>query len=179
MAEFTLYNHETAPEASKPLLDNALQNFGMVPNLAAVLAESPETLECYQMMHAKFQETSFSPEELTVIWLTINVENECSYCVPAHTMIANMMNVDQAIIDGLRNKTALPEAKLETLRDTTLAIMKTRGALSEEQFAKFFDAGYGNKQMIEILLGLAQKTISNYVNHMAKTPIDEPFAKFI
>jgi alkylhydroperoxidase family enzyme len=178
MAEFTLYNHETAPEASKPLLDNALQNFGMVPNLAAVLAESPETLECYQMMHAKFQETSFSPEELTVVWLTINVENECAYCVPAHTMIANMMNVDQAIIEGLRNKTPLPEAKLETLRETTLAIMKTRGALSEEEFAKFFDAGYGNKQMIEILLGLAQKTISNYVNHMAKTPIDEPFAQF-
>ncbi len=178
MAEFTLYNHETSPEESKPLLDAALQNFGMVPNLAAVLAVSPETLECYQMMHAKFQETSFSPEELTVVWMTINVENECHYCVPAHTAIANMMNIDQAIIEGLRNKTPLPDAKLETLRETILAIMKTRGALSEEQFTKFYDAGYGNKQAIEILLGLAQKTISNFTNHLAKTPVDEPFAKF-
>ncbi|GAB2191973.1 carboxymuconolactone decarboxylase family protein [Sessilibacter sp. MAH2] len=178
MAEFTLYTQETAPEASKPFLDNALKMFGMIPNLAAVLAESPETLECYQMMHVKFQETSFSAEELTVVWMTINVENECHYCVPAHTAIAHMMGVDAAIITALRERTPIPVAKLETLRETTLAIMNTRGCLTDEQFQKFYDAGYGNKQILEILLGLAQKTISNYTNHLAKTPIDEPFAKF-
>jgi len=82
-------------------------------------------------------------------------------------------------IDALQNGKALEDEKLRALQETTLAIADQRGILSEEQVTKFKTAGYGNQQLLEIVLGLAQKTISNYSNHFADTPVDDPFLKFV
>ncbi|WPJ97460.1 hypothetical protein SH580_07015 [Coraliomargarita algicola] len=174
----TLHNIESAPAASKPLLENSVKAFGMIPNLHAAAAEAPGLLEAYQRLHELFQESSFNEEELTVVWQTINVEHACHYCVPAHTYIANAMGVDPSITEALRNQTRLENDKLQALHETTLAIVRNRGHLSEDEARAFFDAGYGPRQLLEIVLGLSQKVISNYVNHLAETPIDAPFQRF-
>ncbi len=178
MKNFTLYTKETAPEAAKPLIDNSVSAFGMLPNLHAVMAEAPALLEGYQVLHELFQQTSFDAEELTVVWQTINVEHNCHYCVPAHSAIAASMKVDQAIVDALVNNTPLADPKLAVLRDTTLAMTRNRGVLDENQLEAFYAAGYGNQQLLEIVLGLSQKVMSNYTNHLADTPVDQPFKKF-
>ncbi|MED5511854.1 carboxymuconolactone decarboxylase family protein [Pseudoalteromonas simplex] len=179
MKNFELYTKETAPEASKALIDNSVSAFGMLPNLHAVMAEAPTLLEGYQVLHELFQKTSFNAQELTVVWQTINVEHNCHYCVPAHSAIAASMKVDQEIVDALVNKTPLADPKLETLRNTTLAMTRNRGVIDESELEEFYSAGYGNQQLLEIVLGLAQKVMSNYTNHLADTPVDQPFKKFI
>lgn len=179
MSTFKIYNLETAPEGSKPLLEKSVKAFGMIPNLHGVLAESPQALEAYQNLHKWFSETSFNAEELTVVWQTINVENACHYCVPAHTAIAGMMKVDSGITESLRNDTPLADKKLQTLKDLTLSLVRNRGHVSQEELDTFFAAGYAQQQVLEIVLGIAQKTISNYTNHLAKTPVDAPFQGFI
>ena len=88
------------------------------------------------------------------------------------------MKVDQGIVDALVNKTPLADAKLETLRETTLAMTRERGVISDEQIEKFFAVGYGQQQLLEIIVGISQKVMSNYTNHLANTPVDEPFKKF-
>ena len=113
-----------------------------------------------------------------MVWQTINVEHECHYCVPAHTGIAKMMKVSDDIIDALRDETPLPSDKLEALRTFTLAMVRTRGNVTEQDLQAFYDAGYAQRQVLEVILGLSQKVMSNYVNHIAQTPIDEPFKKF-
>ncbi len=179
MSTFKIHTLETAPEASKPLLDNSVKAFGMVPNLHGVMAESPATLEAYQKLHQLFSEkTIFNAEELTVVWQTINVENGCHYCVPAHTAIAHMMKVDSAITEALRNRESMPNEKLQALHETTLKIVNNRGELSNEDVSAFKNAGYTNQHLLEILLGYSQKILSNYTNHLANTPVDEPFQKF-
>lgn len=178
MAEFTLYTQGNAPEESKSLMADSVAAFGMVPNLHAVMAEAPTLLKGYQVLHDLFQKTSFNAEELTVVWQSINVEHECHYCVPAHSAIAASMKVDQGIVDALVNETPLADAKLETLRETTLAMTRNRGVISNEQIEKFFAVGYGKQQLLEIIVGLSQKVMSNYTNHLADTPVDEPFKKF-
>ena len=178
MAEFTLYTAENAPEESKPLLADSVAEFGMLPNLHAVMAEAPTLLKGYQVLHELFQNTSFNAEELTVVWQSINVEHDCHYCVPAHSAIAASMKVDQGIVNALVNKTPLADAKLETLRETTLAMTRERGVISDEQIEKFFAVGYGQQQLLEIIVGISQKVMSNYTNHLANTPVDEPFKKF-
>lgn len=180
MTEFTLYKAENAPEESKSLMAAySVAAFGMVPNLHAVMAEAPTLLKGYQVLHELFQNTSFNAEELTVVWQSINVEHNCHYCVPAHSAIAASMKVDQGIVDSLVNKTQLADPKLEALRETTLAMARDRGVISDEQIEKFFAAGYGKQQLLEIIVGLSQKVMSNYTNHLADTPVDEPFKKFI
>ena len=179
MAEFTLYTQDNAPEDAKPLLANSVEAFGMLPNLHAVMAAAPTLLEGYQVLHDLFQKSSFNAEELTVVWQTINVEHNCHYCVPAHSGIAASMKVNQDIVDALVNETPLANPKLEKLRETTLAITRERGVISNEQIETFFAAGYGKQQLLEIILGLSQKVMSNYTNHLAETPIDEAFKKFV
>lgn len=178
MENLTLHTFESAPEKSKPLLKNSVKEYGMIPNLHAVLASSPGLLEAYQSLHNLFSNSSFNADELTVVWQGINVEHACHYCVPAHTGIANSMKVSVELTDALRNEKPLPDPKLQTLLDTTLSIVRNRGRLSEGEIEAFYAAGYGERQLLEIMLGLSQKIISNYTNHIAETPIDEPFKKF-
>ena len=178
MTTLKVHNIESAPEASKPFLENSQKAYGMIPGLHGVLAASPGILQAYQTLHELFVNSSFNEEELTVVWQTINVEHECHYCVPAHTGIAVMMKVDNAITEALRNRTPLANPKLESLRDMTLVIVRNRGQVSQEQLQAFYAAGYGEQQVLEIILGLSQKVISNYTNHIANTPVDAPFQKF-
>lgn len=158
---FPSHDLTTAPEASKPLLENSQKAFGRLPGLHKVLAESPQAYEGYQILHKLFTETKFDAEELTVVWQAINVENECHYCVPAHTGIAKVMKVSDEISDALRNETPLPNAKLEALRTFTVQLFRQRGNASEAQMQAFFDAGYDHRAVLDIVLGMAQKTMSN------------------
>lgn len=88
------------------------------------------------------------------------------------------MKVDPAITEALRNKTALPTAKLQALHEFTLALVRGRGNVAEQQLQAFLAAGYTQQQVLEVVLGLSQKVISNYVNHLAKTPVDPMFKPF-
>lgn len=180
MADFDIHSLDSAPEASKPLLAKSQAAFGRVPGLHGVMAESPALLEGYQILHKLFAEsTNFDAEELTVVWQTINVEHACHYCVPAHTGIAKMMKVDDAIIDALRNETPLPTDRLEALRSFTLKMLRERGNVSDEDVQAFLDAGFTKQHILEVVLGLAQKVMSNYTNHLAETPVDAVMQKFL
>ncbi|HGO5291030.1 carboxymuconolactone decarboxylase [Photobacterium damselae subsp. damselae] len=179
METFTLHNLETAPEKSRPILDKTYKNLGRIPGLFSVMAEAPELLKAYTELHQHFLNTSFNDEELTVVWQTINVEHDCHYCVPAHTAIAYSMGIDRSIIDALRLSRPLENPKLQALKDFTLKIVRKRGVVSDEDLQTFYLAGYTPQQVLEIILGLSQKVISNYTNHVAKTPIDGAVKKFI
>jgi alkylhydroperoxidase family enzyme len=150
----------------------------MIPGLHGVLAGAPSLLKAYQVLHELFVSSSFNENELTVVWQTINVEHACHYCVPAHTGISGMMKVDNEISEALRNETPLADAKLEALRTMTLSVVRNRGNVSLADLDAFYAAGYGEQQLLEIILGLSQKTISNYTNHIANTPVDAAFQKF-
>ncbi|WP_417444322.1 carboxymuconolactone decarboxylase family protein [Joostella sp.] len=173
-----IHTIETAPEKSKSLLEQSNKSNGFVPNLHGVLAEAPGLLEAYQNIHELFVNSSFNNDEITVVWQTINVEHECHYCVPAHTAIAKMMKVDDEITEALRNKTELPMQKLEALRKMTLSMVRNRGNVSKEEIQAFYNADFNQRHLLEIILGISQKTISNYTNHIAETPLDKGFEKY-
>lgn len=178
MTSLKIHNLQTAPEESKKHLEQSQKANGMIPGLHGVLAGAPGILEAYQTLHKLFTESSFNNEELTVVWQSINVEHACHYCVPAHTGIAKMMKVDDSISEALRTETPLKNEKLEALRNMTISIVRNRGHVSQEDLDAFYAAGYGERQVLEIILGLSQKVISNYTNHIANTPVDAPFQKY-
>jgi len=179
MTSFPSLDLETAPEGSKPLLEKSQAAFGRLPGLHKVMASSPQAFEGYQVLHKLATETDFDAEEITVVWQTINVENECHYCVPAHTGIAKMMKVDDAIVEALRTETPLASDKHQALRKFTLQVVRQRGFIEDAQFEAFFAAGYTHRAALDVVLVVAQKTMSNYINHFAKTPVDEPMQGFL
>ncbi|SNR54895.1 alkylhydroperoxidase AhpD family core domain-containing protein [Maribacter sedimenticola] len=178
MTTLKIHDIASAPEGSKTQLEESVKSFGMLPGLHGVLAGSPQLLQAYKSLHELFSNSSFNNDELTVVWQTINVEHACHYCVPAHTGIAKMMKVDDSITNALRNETPLENTKLEALRKMTLTVVRNRGHVTSEDLEAFYAEGYGEQHVLDIILGVSQKVISNYTNHIANTPVDAPFQKF-
>lgn len=178
MTEFTLHTEETAPQDSKEILAKSLKANGMIAGLYAVMAEAPGLLQAYQQVGDLFVKSSFDKDEVTVIWQTVNVEHDCHYCVPAHTAIANSMGVSDEISNALRDETPLPNDRLEALRSFTLSVVRNRGQVDDTEVQAFLDAGFTQRQILEVVLGVAQKVMSNYTNHLVNTPVDSVFTKF-
>lgn len=178
MLNFPLHSKDTAPEATHPHFDASLKQFGMIPNLYGVMANAPVVLEAYRSLGALFMggpHMTLDPTEQQVVLLATSYENQCSYCMGAHSAIAGMMNIDQSIIEALRDGTPIEDPRLEALRRLAAAITQTRGWPDEAIVRHFLDVGYTQEQVLEVILGVTMKTLSNYVNHMAGTPLDEAF----
>ncbi len=178
MIQFKLHTLETAPEGSKEILEGAQNQNGFIPNLYAIMAESPEVLKAYHQMNQLFTETSFSQEEKNIVWLTVSYNNSCHYCMTIHSMMAKMFKLSDEMIEALRTGEPLNDTKLQALRKFTNTMVEKRGWASEEEVQEFLDAGYSRKNALELIVGIGQKIISNYVNHIAHTPLDEQINDF-
>ena len=176
MSQFNVHSKETAPTESAELLATAEKSFGFVPNLLGVMAESPATLKAYTTIGKIFDESSFSATERQVVILTASRFNECDYCIAAHSVVAGMQKVPADVIRAIRNDQAIDDDKLEALRTFTSATVEKRGWVSDDDIAAFQTAGYNKAQILEVILGLSFKTLGNYVDHLAETPLDDAFA---
>ncbi|MDR9418081.1 carboxymuconolactone decarboxylase family protein [Gracilimonas sp.] len=173
---FTIYNEENAPEDAKPFLKGAKEKFGFVPNLLGEFAEAPAVLEGYLKLDEIIGKTDFTPQEQQLAILAVSIENECHYCSAIHsTVLKNQLNTDENIVNSVRNGDPLPDAKLNALVNYTRKAVEKRGHVSEGDLEAFLSAGYSKKNALEINLIIALKTISNYTNHLADTPLDEAF----
>ncbi|MDZ7716388.1 MAG: carboxymuconolactone decarboxylase family protein [Balneolaceae bacterium] len=174
--DFTIYNIDNAPEESQPLLKAAKENFGFVPNLLGEFAEAPAVLEGYLKLNEIVGKTDFSPAEQQLAILAVSIENKCHYCSAIHsTILKNQLNVDEAIVNAVRNGDPVPDAKLNALVTYVTTAVKSRGFVDEADLQAFIDAGYSKQNVLEVNLIIALKTISNYTNHLADTPLDEAF----
>ncbi len=172
-----LHSIATAPAKSQPLLEGAAKKLGFLPNMYGTMSNSPGLFETYQIGYERFRSNSgFSPVEQEVVFLTISFENGCDYCVAAHSTIADAFSkVPLEVTDAIRNGSEIPDPKLRTLAGFLKHLMRTRGRPSKEEAQAFFDAGYSEVQVLELILALAVKTLSNYSNHLFTTPVDEAF----
>ncbi len=175
MTTFPVHSSETAPEGSKPILAEAQKKLGFVPNLFRVMAEAPAAGEAYMAVMDIFESSSLSDAEKQTVLLSVSFVNECDYCMAAHSTIAGMKNVPADIIEALRSGATLPDPKLGALAVLTRSIVETRGWPTEAAKDAFFAAGYGTREYLEVIVGVTVKTLSNYVNHAADTPLDTAF----
>lgn len=174
---YPVHTIETAPEPARETLNAARKAYGFVPNLLAVMAEAPALVKGYTTLSRIFEEASFSPAERQVVLLTASFENACTYCVAAHSVIAGMQKVPDDVIQAIRGNRPIPDARLEALRRYTAAVVAKRGWADAADTAAFEAVGYTRQQALEVVLGIGLKTLSNYMNHVAQTPLDAPFAK--
>lgn len=174
---FTPLTIATAPETSKPYLEKIQRANGFIPNLMAIFANSPAVLEGYLALDAVYEKGSFSPRERQIILLAASIENHCNYCAAAHsTILKSMLHVPAETVAAVRNRSPLPDAKLNALVTLVKELVRERGYAKEQTIQNFIAAGYRKEQAMELLLGIALKTISNYLDHISPVPIDQAFA---
>jgi len=177
MNNLTHHTPETAPEESRELMETARSLFGMVPNLIAVMSESPALTDAYLSLTRILNERArLSPQEQQVVLLTVSVYHECHYCVAAHSVLADMAHVPGPITDALRKDQPLPDERLDALRRLTLTVVQERGWVSDETLTAFYEAGFERAHVGDVLAAIALKTMSNYINHIAGTELDAAFA---
>lgn len=170
--QFPLHDESSAPEAARDALASTHANFGMIPNLERVMASAPALLTAYSTGWDLFDTTSLTEIERQVVYQTANFENDCAYCVPWHSYLAKKAGMDPGDLEALRTGAQLPTGKLEALRRFTRQMIHNRGKVSPADLQAFFDSGYTERQALEVVLGLAVKTMSNFTNSIAATPLD-------
>jgi uncharacterized peroxidase-related enzyme len=169
---------ETAPEGSRTILDQTRSALGMVPNLYAGMANSPGLLSTYAAGYQRFREDSgFDPVEQEIVFLAISRFHECTYCVAVHSAVADLNQVPTDITDAIRDGKPLDDPRLAALNDFTSQVVATRGRPGAEELERFLSVGYTETQVLEIVLAVAVKTISNFTNHFLQTPLDDVFTR--
>jgi uncharacterized peroxidase-related enzyme len=173
---YTVHTVDSAPAAAKDILAGAKKGLGFVPNLYAVMAEAPALVKAYTTLSRIFDETSLSATERQIVLLTASYVNDCEYCIAAHSVIAGMQKVPGDVVQAIRAGRPIADKKLEALRRFAAAVVTSRGWPSDADTAELFSVGYGRQQVLEVVLGVGMKTLSNYANHIAETPLDQAFA---
>ncbi|MEX1994735.1 MAG: carboxymuconolactone decarboxylase family protein [Steroidobacteraceae bacterium] len=177
MAKFDFHDLTTAPPASKPILEGVAKELGFVPALYAGLAESPTALRIYLDTSRAFGASSLTPVEQQVVLLAVSVANGCEFCVAAHSFIArNLVKVPSPVVDALRAKGRLPDSRLHELAQFTRRVVTDRGWVPDAAVEEFLSAGFTRAQVLDVIVGVSHKTLSNYANHLLRTPVDPAFA---
>ncbi|MFQ5783223.1 MAG: carboxymuconolactone decarboxylase family protein [Alphaproteobacteria bacterium] len=176
MTSFSIHTPATAPEAARPIFDDVKGKFGFVPNLMGALAEAPTALEAYVTLSDIFARSSLTPAERDVVTIAVSAKNGCTYCVAAHSMSAAMKKLPEDVIAALRDGRPIGDARLEALRRFAEAVVEKRGWVTDDDVQAFLAAGFGRAQALDVVLGVAFKTLSNYANHLVGTPLDAAFA---
>lgn len=172
-----LHQVELANADNRQKPEDVIKKNGQVPNMYANMVNSPGVLKTYLHGYDVFRkESGFTSVEQEVVFLTISYHNACNYCMAAHSVIADKMSkVPKEITDAIRSGETISDSKLEALSEFTQEMFVNRGRPTQEAVQAFLAAGYEERQILEIVLALAVKTLSNYSNHVFGTSVDEMF----
>lgn len=177
MADFRIHDVSTAPERSREILDAILDGKGFIPNVFGLIAEAPVVLEGIAAVNMCFDKTSFTPAEREVIALATSVENQCGYCVAGHSTFALKHGVSPADVAQIRSGARADDPRLEALRAFTTSLVRKKGLVSEADIEVFLLAGFKEAQILELLLGIIAKVMTNFASKLAHVPVDTEFAE--
>ena len=179
MSTFQIHTIETAPAEAKEALQAVQNANGFIPNLIGVLANAPTALETYRTVGGINNRNSLTAIEREVVQITAAVVNGCGFCVAGHTKIAlKALKAPEELVKAIRETARIEDEKLDTLARFTLAVILQKAQLTEAQLAAFFKVGYNQQNAIDVILGVSLDTLCNYVNNIAKTPINPELQDF-
>jgi AhpD family alkylhydroperoxidase len=174
MNPYSNFQLSQLPAHAEPVLAKTRAGFGFVPNLAAVMALSPASLNGYlDNLHA-FGQGSLSPAEQQLVLLTSSVAARVPYAVAVHTALAQKAGLADDAVQAVRENRPVADARLEALRLFTRAAAETQDRVPEDALNVFFTAGFNRGQIIEILFALAAKDFVYRVQRLADVPLDAP-----
>jgi AhpD family alkylhydroperoxidase len=146
----------------------------MVPNLYATLALSEHALGSYlALQNAK---SSLSAKAREVINLVVSQVNQCEYCLAAHTVIGGMVGFAPEQIMETRRGSAAFDAKLDALAKLVKNIAVERGHADPARVQAFFDAGWTQENLVDAIVVIGDKTVTNYLHGTTQVAVDFPAA---
>lgn len=174
MSKFQVPTRDEVSENNQAIFDNLQKGLGFVPNLYAYYAKSETALADYLALQNR--KSTLKAKEREVINLVVSQYNGCRYCQSAHTVLGGMNGFTPEQILEIRGGTASFDSKLDALAKFTLSAAANRGNASQATKDAFFAAGYTEVNLIDVVVVIGDKIISNYIHNLAGFAIDFPVA---
>jgi len=174
MTSFTVPTRDTVTPANQGLFDALKGQLGFVPNLYATFALSQNALGTYLALQSA--KSSINAKSREVVNLVVSQYNECRYCLAAHTMLGKMNGFSDAQIIEIRKGAASFDPKLDALARLTRSIVETRGHADPRAMEVFFAAGWTEENLVDVIMTIGDKMISNYLHAATDIPVDFPAA---
>ncbi len=171
---FSVPSREQVSPANQAIFDHMQSAFGMVPNLYATFALHENALADYLSLQNR--KSTLTAKEREVINLVVSQVNDCKYCVPAHTAVAKMHGFTDEQILAIRRADATFDSKVDALAKFVKETAVNRGRPSQKALDNFFEAGYDQPALIDVMIVIGDKIISNYLHNITQIPVDWPAA---
>jgi uncharacterized peroxidase-related enzyme len=172
---FPIHTIDTAPEGSRETLRHVTSTLGILPNLAAAMAESPTLIKAFFAVREIYSQGTLSPGEIEVLSLVNAFENRCEWCMAFHSFVALKKGVPKEAVEALRHGSEPQDQRLGALSRLSRAMNKHRGTVSREDLEAFHAAGFSRAQALEVVLGIGFSVMANFAAHLAHPPLDRAF----
>jgi len=174
MTHFQVPSRDQVSPTNQAHFDALKKGLGMVPNLYATLALSEHALGNYlAFQNAK---SSIQGKAREVVNLVVSQTNSCQYCLAAHTVIGGMVGFTAEQIMEIRRGSAAFDPKLDALAKLVKNIATERGHADPALVQAFFDAGWTTENLVDVVVVIGDKTVTNYLHGTTQVPVDFPAA---
>jgi AhpD family alkylhydroperoxidase len=175
MSIFEVQTIDRAPEGSRAPLERLQQAFGMVPNVAGIIANSPVLASIFVPLFAGVHAGTFTEAEIQTLLLTNAVTNSCAWAVAFHSFLALKAGLDPADIQAIRERRAPREPRYAALSAYTRSLIEQRGHVGDAAVGALLAAGFKPDQALEVVAVSAASTITNYALNIAEPPLEPLF----
>lgn len=172
MHTFIIPTKAEVSETNQQIFDNLEKGLGMVPNLYAYFAKNETALADYLTLQNR--KNTLSGKEREIINLVVSQVNQCEYCLAAHTAVAKLNGFTDSEIIEIRKACIIFNAKYAALATFVKETVVERGAATEAATEALFKNGYTEENLIDIMIIIGDKTVSNYLHKTTRLPIDFP-----
>jgi uncharacterized peroxidase-related enzyme len=174
MTSFPVPTRADVSPANQSLFDSLQQGLGMVPNLYATLAHNETALGDYLTLQNR--KSTLRAKEREIVNLVVSQVNGCPYCLAAHTAIGKMTGFTSEQILEIRTGRASFDAKFDALASFVRTTTETRGHPASAAVDSLLAAGYTRANVIDIVITIGDKFITNFLHGVTQVPIDFPLA---
>ena len=168
----------SAPEKSKPALEQLQKAFGVLPNLPAVIANSPKLINSLVGLFGQVHSPGLSEAENQIVLLTDAVTNSSCYAVAFHTALALQQGISSEETTAIRERRLPTDKRFAALSALAKGLIEKRGHLSEQELDSFIAAGFTKEQVLEVVVIVAASTITNYTGTIANPPLEDSFRQY-
>jgi alkylhydroperoxidase family enzyme len=175
VSNYPIHTIASAPEKSKPALEQLQKAFGVLPNLPAVIANSPKLINALVGLFAQVHSPGLSEAENQIVLLTDAVTNSSAYAVAFHTTLALQQEIDSEETSAIREGRLPKDKRFAALSSLAKTLIEKRGHISEQELNSFISAGFTKEHVLEVIAIVAASTITNYTGTIANPPLEDVF----
>jgi uncharacterized peroxidase-related enzyme len=177
MTDFRIHQIDSAPAGSAEALRALEQGLGFIPNLAATMAESPVLVSGFVDLRKTLAGGELSGVEREIVALAVSLENDCDYCMAAHSTFALLQKADEEAVAAARIGDAPEDSKLAALYRFARSLVTKRGHVTDEETQALLDAGYSRGALFEVVAQAGHTTLANFAHSISDAPLDGAFER--